>query len=62
MDEIDEADIEYATVLNAKIKDIESQLNRMPVGTPGECIKCGEHMPRLVDGICCPCRDKYKLR
>lgn len=34
----------------------------MPVGEPGECDKCGEQMPRLVNGWCCRCRDKYKMR
>lgn len=26
----------------------------------GECKQCGEDMPRLVNGFCCPCRDRYK--
>lgn len=29
----------------------------IPAGVPGECSNCGEHMPRLVDGRCAPCRD-----
>lgn len=32
----------------------------MPAGNPGECDGCGEWSGRLVDGYCCPCRDKYK--
>lgn len=29
----------------------------IPAGEPGECDNCGERMPRLVGGICAPCRD-----
>ncbi len=29
----------------------------IPAGAPGECERCGEDMPRLVDGWCAPCRD-----
>lgn len=30
---------------------------KVPVGLPGECERCGEDMPRLVHGLCAPCRD-----
>ena len=26
-------------------------------GVPGECDRCGDDMPRLVGGLCAPCRD-----
>jgi hypothetical protein len=26
-------------------------------GVPGECERCGDDMPRLVGGLCAPCRD-----
>lgn len=29
----------------------------IPIGEPGECDCCGEEMPRLVAGLCAPCRD-----
>lgn len=29
----------------------------IPAGEPGECERCGEDMPRLVNGRCAPCRD-----
>jgi len=32
----------------------------IPKGEPGECVQCGEDSPRLVAGVCAPCRDKYK--
>jgi hypothetical protein len=31
-------------------------------GRPGECDTCGEHSMRLIDGMCAPCRDRYKPR
>ena len=30
----------------------------MPVGIPGECNHCGCETPRLVRGMCAPCRDE----
>ncbi len=32
-----------------------------PPGTAGECDLCGESSPRLINGVCAPCRDKHKL-
>lgn len=61
MDEVDEADEQYQSFLNGKIQDIQHKVGKIPPGIPGECDKCGEDMPRLVEGICCRCRDKYKL-
>jgi hypothetical protein len=34
-------------------------------GEPGECDRCGDDMPRLVGGLCAPCRDgrnKFTIR
>lgn len=33
----------------------------IPAGEPGDCDYCGEHSPRLVNGNCARCRDKYRL-
>lgn len=33
----------------------------MPVGSSGECKICEEHYARIVNGICCRCRDELKL-
>ena len=30
-------------------------------GVPGICDLCGEDMPRLINGVCAPCRDRHKL-
>ena len=41
--------------------DIERSIAaaRQPIaaGEPGTCVKCGDDMPRLVNGRCAPCRD-----
>jgi hypothetical protein len=61
---VDEHDI--ASELEAMHRDravhyarLEAQ--RIPAGEPGECTMCGEHKPRLVNGVCAKCRDAYKL-
>ena len=45
----------------ADIAEIRRKAAEMPKGVPGECDLCGEDMPRLINGVCCPCRDKLKL-
>lgn len=30
----------------------------IPPGEPGECDACFERMPRIVGGMCAPCRDR----
>lgn len=34
----------------------------VPVGEPGECERCGDDSPRLVNGWCAPCRDAVPRR
>ena len=38
---------------------IKAAADAIPTGEPGECSTCGEFTPRLVNEMCCPCRDKY---
>lgn len=45
----------------ADIAEIRRKANEIPKGVPGECDLCGEDMPRLVGGVCAPCRDRHKL-
>ena len=33
----------------------------LPQGMPGDCRVCEEFSPRLIKGVCAPCRDKYGL-
>lgn len=62
---MDEADISDETIETARsdaINEIARKVAAMQPGNPGECDKCGEDMPRLVNGWCCKCRDKYKMK
>lgn len=29
----------------------------LSAGRPGECEECGRQYPRLIGGVCAPCRD-----
>ena len=45
-------------------KELEAQLKLpadMPKGKPGDCDMCGEWSGRLVNGVCAPCRERYRL-
>lgn len=59
-------DADYAadyqqTAVDIQTKNIRTAVAAMPKGQPGECVKCGEDSPRLVNGVCARCRDKYNL-
>ena len=43
------------------IAEIRRKAAEIPKGKPGECDLCGEDMPRLINGVCAPCRDRHKL-
>ena len=46
---------------DSAINEIRNKAELMEKGTgAGECQQCGELMPRLVNRICCFCRDKYQ--
>ena len=60
-DEVDRAQKEEAELGKRELERIHQQVKSMPVGEPGECRLCGEDMPRLVNGVCAPCRDLHKL-
>ena len=45
----------------AKIAEICRKAAAIPKGVPGICDLCGEDMPRLINGVCAPCRDRHKL-
>lgn len=61
MDEAEEADLRALSLMEGQLSDVRHKLSKMVPGEPGECEKCGETMPRLVNNICCRCRDKYNL-
>ena len=45
----------------AHIAEVRRKAAEIPKGKPGECDLCGEDMPRLINGVCAPCRDRHKL-
>lgn len=59
-DEIDLAQDRQRIAIDAAVNQVRRNAT-MPVGEAGECVRCGEWMPRLVLQACAPCRDKFKL-
>jgi RNA polymerase-binding transcription factor DksA len=60
----DEADVtgeRMAIQEAADIAAIRRKAEAIEPGEPGECERCGEDMPRLINGVCAPCRDRHKL-
>lgn len=53
-DEADRAQVQEEFLLQAAIRDAARPL---APGFPGDCERCGDPSPRLVGGICAPCRD-----
>jgi hypothetical protein len=48
-----------------RANEIKIQDRRAPYTLPprkeGNCQVCGEHSKAIVNGMCVPCREKYKL-
>jgi len=61
-DEIDMAQDHELLDRDRCIKQARNKASAIPKGEPGECDMCGEWSGRLVDGVCAPCRDRYKLK
>lgn len=59
-DEIDAVTEQVEASRESAIADIVRKA-KIPKGEPGECQYCFEEMPRLVNGACGFCRDKYDL-
>ena len=57
----DITDEHAAPLLEADVAYIRYKAQSIEPGKPGECDLCGEDMPRLVNGVCAPCRDRHKL-
>lgn len=60
-DEADRASMDAEVLEQAAVLQIRKNAVIDP-GYAGECDRCGEMMPRLIKGVCCPCRDKYGLK
>lgn len=61
MDDIDRQQERDEQWDEASIGRIRAQAAKIPEGKPGDCELCGEWSVRLVNGVCAPCRDRYKL-
>ena len=60
-DVIDQAASSVAATVDLQESAIRYLAQHMPPGEPGICSRCDESSPRLVRGVCAPCRDKFKL-
>lgn len=45
-----------------EVKRIREAAAKIPTGEQGDCDLCGAWSGRLVNGVCAPCRDRYKLK
>lgn len=45
----------------ANIAEIYRKAAAHALGLSDICELCGEDMPRLINGVCAPCRDRHKL-
>jgi hypothetical protein len=61
MDEIDRANGYADEMLKRKIEYISNKA-KMDKGRQGECDLCGEWSGRLINDVCAPCRDRYKMK
>lgn len=60
MDEVDISNDRLQHDTDRRVAEVRKKAELDP-GTPGECELCGEDSPRLINGACARCRDKYKL-
>lgn len=60
-DTLDRAYEATALFEEESIRTLRQAAAKMPVGEPGECIRCEEYSMRLVNRCCARCRDKFKL-
>lgn len=60
-DEADEAALLIEKQEALALAKARKAVASMPEGTQGNCDLCGNWSGRLVEAVCAPCRDKYKL-
>jgi hypothetical protein len=61
MDECDISDSRIEITVDDGVRAAQRKAAAFIVGSAGECDKCGEDMPRIVDGWCCRCRDRFRF-
>ena len=57
----DEIDLAQEREEIARANAVRAASKPLAPGEPGDCEMCGEWSGRLVNGVCAPCRDKWKL-
>lgn len=57
-DDVDKSQERIDRFLESGIHLATKRANNIPKGEPGICKFCGWDSPRLVNGVCAPCRDK----
>lgn len=60
-DLIDRANDRTAELTADREAEIRRAAAAIPAGEPGDCDRCGLPSPRLVNGACARCRDKFRL-
>ena len=60
-DEVDQTADRIENEVSFTVGELCRKAAAIPAGHPGECDFCGEDMPRLINGVCAPCRDRHKL-
>ena len=61
-DAIDDANAMAALHLDQSLAASLAAAAAIPAGVPGECSDCGGDSPRLVNGLCAPCREPRRRR
>lgn len=65
-DLVDQQDERDVVMMDAAVyqirKKADAVTDAVSKALAGECSECGEHMPRLIIGVCCPCIDRRKIK
>lgn len=59
-DEVDISNDNIQEDIERRVEEVRRNAE-LPPGEPGDCGRCGEWSGRLVNGVCAPCRDRFKL-
>lgn len=60
MDDADISEERMEAEMEHVLKNIHEHAEIKP-GVPGDCQTCGEWSGRLINGMCAPCMDKYRI-
>lgn len=59
-DEVDTSNDNIQLDIERRVEEVRRNAE-LPPGEPGDCERCGGWSGRLVNGVCAPCRDRFKL-